>query len=97
MYIYVIGNDTHQKIGISKHPEKRVKQLQTGNPIKLKIHRTIEVPDDRAEMVERLMHKEMSHKKRSGEWFEMTKEEAVNYLIYAEIRWVDDPLLEYKL
>ena len=39
MFIYAIGNTTDkQKIGISKHPEKRLTELQTGNPDKLYIH-----------------------------------------------------------
>jgi hypothetical protein len=93
MFIYVIGTDTQQKIGISQNPQKRVKQLQTGNHSNLTLHHTIEVPDHRAEVIERHMHKEMSHKKLKGEWFNMTKDEAVDYLIFSGIRWVDDPLL----
>ena len=31
-YIYIITNELgYIKVGVSKHPEKRVKQLQTGN------------------------------------------------------------------
>lgn len=34
-YIYVIGTENQVKIGFSKTPEKRLKQLQTGNMNKL--------------------------------------------------------------
>jgi hypothetical protein len=34
-YVYAITDGINIKIGISKHPEKRVKQLNTGNSNKL--------------------------------------------------------------
>lgn len=39
MHLYIIqsSNNGCFKIGRSKHPEKRLKQLQTGSPFKLKI------------------------------------------------------------
>ena len=47
-YIYVIkNNDNYVKIGVSKHPIKRLKQLQTGNQSKLELLFTEEFECDR--------------------------------------------------
>jgi hypothetical protein len=97
MYIYAIGTDTKQKIGFSKEPTARLKQLQTGNPEQIVLHHCIEVDETRIRLLERFLHKDIGYKRIKGEWFNMTKNEAVNYLIFAEITWVNDPLLEYKL
>ena len=97
MYIYAIGTETRQKIGFSKNPQARLKQLQTGNAEQLVLHHYIEVPDNRTRLIEKFLHKDIGYKKLKGEWFGMTKKEAVDYLTFAEITWVNDPLLEYKL
>lgn len=90
-YLYVIGNDTNrQKIGISKDVDKRLKNLQTGNPDKLTIHYKIECPTIKHTLkLEKKIHSELSYKRLSGEWFNMTVEEAVNYLEFARITWLD--------
>ncbi len=97
MYIYAIGTDTRQKIGLSKDPKSRLLQLQTGNAEKLYLHHSIEVSSDRVKMLEKFLHKDIGYKRLKGEWFDMTKEEVVNYLIFAEISWVHDPLLKFKV
>lgn len=90
-YLYVIGNNTNrQKIGISKDVDKRLKNLQTGNPDKLTIHYKIECPTIKDTLkLEKKIHAELSYKRLSGEWFNMTVEEAVNYLEFARITWLD--------
>lgn len=40
--IYAIGDGNKVKIGYSKNPQKRLKQLQTGQPNKLKLLHTWE-------------------------------------------------------
>jgi len=97
MKIYAIGTDTKQKIGFSNDPSKRLKQLQTANSEELFLHAHIEVSEDRVRLLERFLHKDLSYKRLKGEWFNMTKEEAITYLTFAEITWLNDPLLEYKL
>jgi hypothetical protein len=97
MYIYAIGTDTRQKIGLSKDPKSRLSQLQTGNAENLYLHHSIEVSSDRVKMLEKFLHKDIGYKRLKGEWFNMTKEEVVNYLIFAEMTWVHDPLLEFKI
>lgn len=39
MYVYIIGNKEQElyKIGISKQPNKRLSEIQTGNPYKLEV------------------------------------------------------------
>lgn len=93
-YIYVIGTQGNlQKIGYAADPNKRLAQLQTGNPERLYLHHKIPVPDSRARLVEKHIHKEISYKRATGEWFKLTPKEAVDLLNYAVIRWVDDQLL----
>ena len=97
MQIYAIGTDNKQKIGFSKDPESRLKQLQTGSAEVLYLHYTIDTSEDRVRLLERFLHKDIGYKRLKGEWFNMTKDEVVNYLIFAEITWVNDELLRYKL
>lgn len=98
MFLYVIGTDGRkQKIGFSKNVEKRLVELQTGNPEKLQIHHTEAVPKDRIRLLERKIHKELGYRRISGEWFDLTADEAKHMLIFALIRWLDDPSLRYNL
>ena len=97
MKIYAIGTDTKQKIGFSKTPESRLKQLQTGNPEDLHLHYTIDVNEDCVNVLEKYLHKDIGYKRIKGEWFSMTKKEVIDYLIFAEITWASDPDLKYKL
>ncbi|QYB17692.1 hypothetical protein PV-S19_0328 [Pacmanvirus S19] len=57
------------KIGISKNPQKRLKQLQTGNPNKLIIYHMFESEDYK--LLERTMHNICKDLKIIGEWFEL--------------------------
>lgn len=94
MYIYVIGPDTGpQKIGISKDVNTRLRNLQTGNPLELMIHHTEEVDPDRVLLLEQKIHKELNHKRTTGEWFDLTWQEARDMVIYFVITYEDDPLL----
>jgi hypothetical protein len=97
MFIYIIGTETRQKIGFSKDPHFRLKQLQTGNAEELFLHSAIEVDESRVRLLERFLHKDIGYKRVKGEWFKMTKKEAVEYLSFAEITWLNDPILEFKL
>lgn len=55
------------KIGISKNIERRISQLQTGNPNKLVLMGWIEGNNDRE--LEKALHKKYSSEKETGEWF----------------------------
>jgi hypothetical protein len=63
------------KIGISKEPDKRKKELQVGNSSKLKVVYVIEnVPI----CIEKHVHGICQQYKINGEWF---KSEVINHLI----------------
>lgn len=91
MFLYVIGtNGNKQKIGFTNDVNKRLSTLQTGNPEPLCIHHFEEVPDHRARLMERRLHRDLNHKRLKGEWFNMTPEEARSMLQFAIIRYLDD-------
>jgi hypothetical protein len=78
-YIYLIQSleEGYYKIGISKHPKKRLKELQTGNSSKLKL---IEVyQSELADKVERILQRRYSHFHMEGEWFNMSVLEEVSF------------------
>ena len=69
--IYLIrGNDGRYKIGISKHPNKRIKELQTGNSDKLVIIDSYESPN--AHKIESALHRFYSYYRKEGEWFDLS-------------------------
>ncbi len=93
MKIYIIGTETCQKIGYTKDVHKRLRQLQTGNAETLKLHYHIDVPEARVKLLEKKIHKELAHKRISGEWFNITPDYGKQILDFTIIRWLDDTLL----
>lgn len=70
-------------MGVSDNPAKRIKQLQTGNPKKLKIVSTFELPKKEiAFKVEKEAHTKIQalYEKR-GEWFKGATEHHVNMIV----------------
>jgi hypothetical protein len=78
-YIYVIGREEGPvKVGISDNPHGRLRTLQTGSAVKLKLLHT-RAGRDRAHV---LWHEETFHVvhkdvRLSGEWFDMPADEAI--------------------
>jgi len=71
-YIYLIQSleNSYYKIGVSKHPQKRIKEHQTGNPSPTKL---IEVyPSDFAYKIEKVLHRRYAYLKKEGEWFDLS-------------------------
>ena len=98
MFLYVIGTEGRfQKIGFSADVAKRLKSLQTGNPDKLAIHHVEPVPKEQVRLLERKIHKDLSHYRLKGEWFNLTSQEAIDLLKFNIIRWLDDDTLKYQL
>ena len=68
--LYIIQSDVTGaiKIGVSKNPEQRLRQLQTGSPYKLKL---LVVVNGKGNL-ERSLHKSLRAYKQSckGEWFD---------------------------
>lgn len=79
-YVYLIKSEdsSRYKIGISKNPQKRVKQLQTGNSEKLCLVNTY--LSEYYDKIERTLHNRFSYLKKEGEWFEFSLEEEVKFI-----------------
>jgi len=79
-HIYLIQSqeDGYYKIGVSKHPNKRVKQLQTGNSSELKLIESYE--SEYAIKIERSLHHKYSYLKKEGEWFDLSLNEEIAFL-----------------
>jgi Rha family phage regulatory protein len=71
MYIYVIQEEVSKafKIGISKNPQARLKQLQTGNSSKLSLIYTTKAESRFQDELE--LHKLFEEYKLQGEWFHL--------------------------
>lgn len=97
-YIYIISNELgYIKVGVSKHPNKRVSQLQTGNEHTLTLLFTEEFECTRKHLlkVEKLLHRELSRMTESakGEWFKISDDQLQsikNTIIFHRIRYEDD-------
>lgn len=72
MPLYVITDGIYYKIGIANSPERRLKELQTGNPNKLYLVGTKSLKDKYHEII---LHKEFHRKKCDGgrEWFKLNR------------------------
>jgi len=104
-YIYIISNEQgYIKVGVSNNPERRVKQLQTGNEHKLKLLFKEEFDCTRHHLlhIEKELHKQLRYMatKTVGEWFFLDKyklDAIKNTVIFYRIRYEDDTLpLERK-
>lgn len=76
--IYVIGARNHPvKVGIAIDVEKRLSELQTGNPHKLRIFAKAYAPVGyRAREIEGRVHRALASCHTHGEWFDVTPDEA---------------------
>jgi hypothetical protein len=83
VFLYVIGavTDGPVKLGISANPERRLRQLQTGHHQQLHLFHTEPVASDRARLYDRLLHRDIGHMRSHGEWFHITVEDAIAYII----------------
>lgn len=81
--IYLIrGNDGMYKIGIAKNPQKRLKQLQTGNSDELKIVETYQT--NNASQLESILHNHYAYGKERGEWFDLSIADEARFLCMCE-------------
>lgn len=89
-YIYLIQSleNGYYKIGVSKHPQKRMKQLQTGNSSQLKLIETY--LSNRAHQIEKTIQRRFSHNRMEGEWFELSIENEINFV--NECKQIDETL-----
>lgn len=98
-FIYVIAAEPEGpcKIGLSLNPDKRLRQLQTGHPYRLRLFHTMEVPDVKVKLLEKLIHKTMGPWRESGEWFRVDVETAKAEVEFALIRYGEHENLRYYL
>ena len=98
-YIYIISNDQgYIKVGVSKHPTKRLSQLQTGNEHSLSLVFIEEFNCARNHLlkIEEQIHRtiSLSAEDHRGEWFKLdpskTIDDIKNLIIYSRIRYEDD-------
>lgn len=93
-YVYVIGStEKPYKIGITNNPARRLKNLQTGHPSKLKIYHIEHIPDDQVRLIEQTIHQTIKYKKTHGEWFDIELEDAIAEVKHARIRHLKDEVI----
>lgn len=66
-WLYIFEAGGYFKIGISADPSKRMKELQTGSPAKLRTVFTVKL--DNVKTVEHQLHRTFATKRVVGEWF----------------------------
>jgi hypothetical protein len=79
-YIYLIQSleNGYYKIGVSKHPQKRIQGLQTGNPSPTKL---VEIyKTEYANKIERALQRRYAHFHKEGEWFDLSIAEEASFL-----------------
>lgn len=79
-YVYLIQSleDGYYKIGVSKHPKKRIKELQTGNSSALKLIESYQT--EYAHRIEKTLQRRYSYLKKEGEWFDMSISNEVSFI-----------------
>tara|TARA_R100000951_G_scaffold116765_2_gene130551 strand:+ start:649 stop:1080 length:432 start_codon:yes stop_codon:yes gene_type:complete len=80
-YVYFIRAGIYTKIGVAKNIQRRMEQLQTGNPLELRLTCSIQMPSIKSAFhFEKLLHDELMDKHKHGEWF-FIKEAKVKNII----------------
>jgi hypothetical protein len=78
-YVYLIQSleNGYYKVGVSKHPQKRIEQLQTGNSSELKL---IEIyQSEVANKIEKILQNRLTPFRKVGEWFDMPMVSIANF------------------
>jgi len=78
-YIYLIQSleNSYYKIGVSKDPKSRLKQLQTGNASELRLIDAYQ--SEYANKIEKTLQRRYSHLRKEGEWFDMGVSNEVSF------------------
>ena len=93
-YIYLIQSleNSYYKVGVSKHPQKRIQELQTGNSSPLKLIETYRT--EYAHQIERALQRRYSHLRKEGEWFDMSISNEVSFI--EECRKIEETIVFLK-
>lgn len=91
-FVYVMQWQDKIKIGISRDPSKRLRQLQLANPGEVRLlHTKVFSTRPSAIKIERSLHKRFADHRLLGEWFGISSERAIKWLERAK-----DPQLHHK-
>ena len=86
-YIYLlenkIGNEKTYKIGYTKNLDKRLKQLETGNPGEMNIIKNFKT--NCGYILEFSIHRFYNKNKIKNEWFNLSEEQVNNFILQCEI------------
>ncbi len=87
-HLYIIQSDVTGaiKIGRSKNPQRRLKQLQTGSPYELRLLLVLENMAD----LERKLHRDLKgyrFRSTQGEWFDFESTGSLPIWICEKIDW----------
>ena len=75
--IYVIGSTSGPfKIGVAKNPRARRSEIQIGSHTRIEVVYSVAVPGEDALLIERGAHRILREHRLSGEWFNVTKDQA---------------------
>jgi hypothetical protein len=97
VYVIAAGAEGPVKVGFSADPDRRLRQLQTGHPERLEIFHRQGFDAALAPLMEKLVHKLMAPKRRQGEWFAYTVEDAIAGVEFSLIRYGEHSNLRYFL
>jgi len=80
------------KLGLSKKPERRVNQLQTGHSERLRLYHAEPVPPEKVRIFEKLLHRDLNYLRMIGEWFDLSVADAVAHVQFTIIQYdgIDD-------
>lgn len=82
--VYVIEHEHgYIKIGVSNNPKERVDQLQTASPYELRV--LGEIHTNEPFTVESHLHEKYSHRKKRGEWYQLTTGERGRLLVLCDM------------
>ena len=71
-YVYFIKAQNNTKIGVARNVERRIKQIQNGNPYVLNLITCIKMPSSKSAFdLERYLHAYYGKYRKSGEWFKI--------------------------
>ena len=79
-HVYLIQSleNSYYKIGVSRNPKRRIKELQTGNSSELKLVESYQ--SEFADKIERTLQRRYSHLRKEGEWFDMGISNEVSFI-----------------
>lgn len=77
VYLLKIEDESAYKIGISKSPQIRLDDLQTGSYSEIRVLQTFKTVF--YSQIEQALHAQLAHKHLRGEWFDLDVIDVVNF------------------